>query len=196
VDLGATRLIPEGPLPPGDVFTVGYDPAGARMALFRIQAVALPGSGKFQVVGVTSKSVRESARVAFDYLRGNSRRVGIERDFGSYDFNVQVMSPSHATDSADLGMSFYVAILTALASKSVQAGVVILGQMTIHGVLTRLEQLGDRLRIAMDAGARLVLIPTPNAADLGTIPGELLDKLRVEFYSDPTQALFKVILDV
>ena len=194
-ELGATRLIPEGPLPPGDVFSIGYDPTGGRMALFRIQTVVLPGSGRFQVIGVTSKSIRESARMAFDYLRVNSRRIGLDHDVSSYDFNVQVMSPMQGKETEDLGMAFYIAILSALVGKSIAGGLVVLGQMSIHGVLSRVEQLSDRLRIAMDAGARQVLIPTANAPDFASIPPELLDKLRVDFYSEPSQAAFKAIAE-
>lgn len=67
--------------------------------------------------------------------------------------------------------------------------------MSIHGVLSRIERLGDRLRVAMDTGAKQVLIPTANASDLGSVPPELLDKLRVNFYSDPAQAAFKAIAE-
>jgi len=59
----------------------------------------------------------------------------------------------------------------------------------------KIEQLGDRLRVAMDAGARQVLIPTANAADLGAIPAEVLDKVRVDFYSEPSQAAFKALAE-
>lgn len=194
-ELGAIRMIPEDPLPPGDVFSVGHDPTDGRMALFRIQAVVLPGSGKFQVVGVTSKAIRESARMAFDFLRSNSKRLGLNQDIGSYDFNVQIMSPMQGKDTEDLGVAFYIAFLSALINKSIAGGLVVMGQMTIHGVLSRVEQLGDRLRIAMDAGARQVLIPTVNAADFANVPPELLDKLRVDFYSDPAQAAFKAMAE-
>lgn len=34
------------------------------------------------------------------------------------------------------------------------------------------------------------MIPTANAPDFGSIPTDLLDKLRVEFFSDPAQAAF------
>lgn len=194
-ELGATRLIPDGPLAPGDVFSVGYDPTGSRVGLFRIQAAALPGSGRFQMVGLNARDIRESGRMAFDYLRANARRIGLDQDVGSYDFNIQVMSPMHAKETPDLGVAFYIAILSALTSRPVAGGLVALGQMSIHGVLSRVEQLGDRLRVAMDAGARLVLVPTVNAPDLGGIPAELLDKLRLDFYSDPTQAAFKAIAE-
>jgi len=194
-ELGASRLIPDTPLPPGDVFSVGYDPEGQRVALFRIQVVALPGTGKFNLVGVTSKSIKESARMAFDYLRSNSQRIGLDRDLGGYDFNIQVMSPMHGKDTADLGVAFFVALLSAAVGRSIKPSLVALGQMSIHGVLSRIENLGDALRIAMDAGGRHVLIPTTNAADLGSMPSELLDKMRIDFYSDPAQAVFKAMAE-
>ena len=194
-ELGAIRMIPEDPLPPGDVFSVGYDPTDGRMTLFRIQAVVFPGAGKFQVVGVTSKAIRESAKMAFDFLRSTGKRLGLNQDVSSYDFNVQVMSPMQGKDTEDLGVAFYIAFLSALVNKSIMGGLVVLGQMSLHGVLSRVEQLGDRLRIAMDAGARQVLIPTVNVADFASVPPELLDKLRVDFYSEPAQAAFKAMAE-
>ncbi len=66
-----------------------------------------------------------------------------------------------------------------------------MGQMSLHGVLSRVHRLGDKLRVAMDAGARRVLIPTENSRDFATLPAEILEKLRIEFYSEPSQAAFK-----
>jgi ATP-dependent Lon protease len=194
-ELGAIRLFPEGPLPPGDVFSVGVDPGTDRVALFRIQAASVSGTGRFNLVGVTSKDIRESAKMAFDFLRANAKRVGLDRDFGGYDLNIQVMSPMHGRDTPDLGVAFFIAILSAMVGRNIGAGLVVLGQMSIHGVLNRIDNLADRLRVAMDSGATRVMIPTTNAADLGSIPSELLDKLRVEFFSDPMQAAFKAIVD-
>jgi ATP-dependent Lon protease len=121
--------------------------------------------------------------------------MGRDRDLGSYDFNIQVMSPMHGKDTADLGVAFFIAILSAASNRSIKGGLVALGQMSIHGVLSRLDNLGDALRVAMEAGARQVLIPTTTAADLGSIPGELLDKLWLEFYSDPMAAAFKALVE-
>ena len=131
--------------------------------------------------------------MAFNYLRVNSKRVGLEHDIDSYDLNVQVMSPGHGSDSPDLGVAFFVAMLSGIVNKPLAGGMVVLGEMTIHGVLGRVEYLSDRLRVAMDAGASKVLIPTVNASDFGSIPPELLEKIRVEFYSEPMQAVFKAL---
>lgn len=131
--------------------------------------------------------------MAFDYLRGNAKRMGLDRDFGSYDLALQVMSPMHGKDTEDLGVAFFVAILGAVLGKSTTPSLVVLGQMSLHGVLGRMERVADQLRVAMDSGAKQVLIPTANAPDVGAIPADLLDKLRLDFYSDPLQAAFKAV---
>lgn len=101
----------------------------------------------------------------------------------------------HGRDTPDLGVAFFIAILSAMVGRNIGADLVVFGQMSIHGVLSRIDNLADRLRIAMDSGAHRVMIPTTNAADLGSIPSELLDKLRVEFFSDPMQAAFKALVE-
>ena len=47
----------------------------------------------------------------------------------------------------------------------------------------------------MDAGAQRVLIPTENSRDFATLPAEVLDKLRIEFYSEPSQAAFMALAE-
>jgi ATP-dependent Lon protease len=194
-ELGSTHIIPDSPLPPGDVFTVGHDPADGRYSLFRIQCSVSPGGGRFAVVGVTSKGIRESARMAYDYLRASGKKIGMDRDLGEDDVNIQVMSLTQGKDAPDLGMAFYIALLTSVLGRPVGAQLVVLGQMSLHGVLSRVEGLGDKLRVAMDAGARRVLIPTDNSRDFAQLPADILDKLRIEFYSEPSQAAFKALAE-
>ena len=40
------------------------------------------------------------------------------------------------------------------------------------------------------------MIPTVNVPDLGSIPKELLDKIRIEFFSELMQAAYKAIAEV
>ncbi len=105
------------------------------------------------------------------------------------------MSLTPGKDANDLGMAFYIALLSATLARPIGAQLVVLGQMSLHGVLSRVDGLGDKLRVAMDAGARRVLIPTENSRDFAGLPAEILDKLRIEFFSEPSQAAFKALAD-
>jgi ATP-dependent Lon protease len=72
---------------------------------------------------------------------------------------------------------------------------VILGETSLHGVLSRVEGLGDKLRVAMDAGARRVMFPTENRRDFAEQTTEVVDTLQIDLYSDPAKAAFKVLAD-
>lgn len=195
-ELGAAQLIPEAPLEPGDVFTVGFDPDEGRYSLYRIQVTAVPGPTSFNVIGTTGRGIKESARMAFDYLRVNGPKLEIDRDPTSYDINVQVISRMQSKDASDLGVAFYVALVSALIGRPVRGGLVILGHMSIHGVLSRVEGLGDCLRVALDAGAKRVMFPTENRRDFAVLPAEVIDKLQIEFYSDLARVAYKALVDV
>ena len=92
-ELGSIQIIPDKPLEPGDVFTVGYDDSEGRYSLFRIQ---------------------------------------IQTNFGGHRFNV----------------------------------------IGTYGVLSPVEGLGDKLRIAMDSGARRVILPSENKRDFADLPAK------------------------
>lgn len=194
-ELGSTQLIPENPLEPGDLFTVGFDAEDNRYSLYRIQVNATPGSSRYNIIGTSGKGIKESARMAYDYLKANARRLGIDRDVSSYEINVQVMSLMQGKDANDLGIAFYIALISAILGRRIVGGLVVLGQMSIHGVLSRVEGLGDKLRIAMDAGAKRVMLPTENRRDFAELPADVIDKLQIDFYSDPGQAALKAIAE-
>ncbi|PZV09628.1 MAG: ATP-dependent Lon protease [Leptolyngbya sp.] len=194
-ELGSVQMIPDTPLSPGDLFTVGFDSNEGRYSLYRIQITAVPGNSRFSVVGTTGKGIKESARMAYDYLRSTAKKIGIDRDITAYDINIQVMSLMQGKDADDLGVAFYIGLISALLARAVAGGLVILGQMSIHGVLSRVEGLGDKLRVAMDAGAKRVMFPTENRRDFVDLPAEVIDKLQIDFYSDPAQAAFKALAE-
>jgi len=192
-ELGGIQLIPPGQLGPGDVFTIGMDRGEARFSLFRIQVQANKGSGKLKITGTTSRVMREGVQTAYDYLKGNMRRLGVERDLREYDLHVQVVNLMQAKEGSETGVGFFISILSAVLSRPTAPQLVVLGEMSIHGVLMRVDSLADKLKISLDAGAKRVMVPTENKRDFADLPGDVIDKLQIVFYSDPINAAFRAM---
>jgi ATP-dependent Lon protease len=192
-DLGLVQLIPKGQLGPGDVFTVGLDQADARFGLFRLQVQATKGSGHLRMTGTASKPLRDAFQTAYDYLRANLRRFGSDRDLRDFDLHVQVQSLMQAREGSGTGMAFFIAILWAVLDRPLVSQLVVLGDLSIHGVLMRVDSLADKLKTAMDAGAKKVMIPTENKRDFADLPADVIDKLQIVFYSDPANAAFRAM---
>jgi ATP-dependent Lon protease len=51
------------------------------------------------MIGALDPGIRESARMAYDYLRANGKKISMDRDVGEYDVNLQVMSLSAGKDA-------------------------------------------------------------------------------------------------
>ena len=98
-----------------------------------------------------------------------------------------------AKEGSGTGMAFFIALLSAVLARPLVPQLVILGDLTIHGVLMRVDALADKLKTAMDAGAKRVMIPTENKRDFADLPADVIDKLQIVFYSDPTNAAFRAM---
>jgi len=187
---GGHDLISPDPLPPGTVYTAALTD-GDKVAIHRIEVSRFSGSGKLRITGSTGRTMRESIQTAFDYVRARARELGIEQDLRSYDFHVQVVDLTASKEGAEGGVAFFVALYSLLRNQPVQAGLVVLGQMTIHGNILPLHSVVEPLQAIMDNGAKRVLIPVENKRHLMEVPADILDAVDPIFYADPLTAALK-----
>jgi hypothetical protein len=90
----------------------------------------------------------------------------------------------------DIGM---VRIVSGILDRPVRTQTVVLGAMSLMGELVAVSSLVDKLQLAVDSGAKTVLLPAKNEEDLAKIPDELLDQLQLVFYTDPLDGASKAI---
>lgn len=189
---GGHQLISQDPLPPGSVYTAALAEEET-VALHRIEINRMSGSGRLRVTGSPDRPMKESILTAFDYIKANKARLGIERDIDSYDFHVQIVDLMQSKGGSQAGVAFFVALYSLLQDKSAQAGLVVLGEMTIQGNIMPLRTVVEPLQMIMDNGARRVLIPLTNRRQLLEIPPDVLERVDPIFYSDPLAAALKAL---
>jgi ATP-dependent Lon protease len=86
--------------------------------------------------------------------------------------------PSIATSLA----ASLIALCSVLLAKPVQEQMVVLGSMTLGGVINPVQDLAASLQLAFDSGAKKVLLPMSSAVDILTVPAELFTKFCFSFY--------------
>ena len=106
---------------------------------------------------------------------------------------MQVVDLLSQHDNAPAGVAFLVALVSVLRDEPVQTGVVVMGEMTIHDNVNRVQSLAEPMQVAMDNGARVVLVPTANMRDLAQVPMEVVERVNPTFFSDPMQAAAKAM---
>lgn len=53
--------------------------------------------------------------------------------------------------------------------------------------------MANTLQVCFDAGAKKILLPMVNAADIPLVPPELFAKFQIMFYSSAEDAVFKAL---
>lgn len=190
---GGGALIPEGPLTPGTIHTIGSG-GGGHLGLYRIELQVTAGNGKLSISGVGSNAkAKEPIKVAFDYFKANASRVSASPKPGDRDYHLHIVELHNTGPNESMTLVSFIALCSGLLTKPVQGSLVILGDMSLGGSIIPADNLAASLQVAFDAGAKRILIPMSSVGDIPTIPGELFAKFQTSFYSNPVDAVYKAL---
>ena len=187
-EMGGGTVIAEGTLPPGSVYTIGFDPSENRLALFLIQAQVNSGSGRIIPLGNLSTKMKEAVKTAQAYLRANIKNLGITKDFNSYDYTLQAINLNQAKEGSETAMAFFISMVSSILEKPVLERTVVLGEMSVQGMLLKVSSLPERMQLAVESGAKRILIPSENKRDLAEVPDAILTAIQWQFYDGPIKA--------
>lgn len=178
---GGSELIPAGMPKPGVVHLVTQAESGMT-GLYRFETQMTAGNGKHSVSGLgSSTSAKEAIRVGFDYFKGNLSRVSATAKFSEHEYHLHVVELHNTGPSTATSLAALIALCSVLLAKPVQEQMVVLGSMTLGGVINPVQDSAASLQLAFDSGAKKVLLPMSSAVDIPTVPAELFTKFRSVF---------------
>ena len=190
---GGGKLIPEGICNPGQIYSVAKGKTGM-IGVFRLDSQMLPGNGKFDRTGLGSdRDAKEATNTAFNFLKANSNRISGSISVTSKDYIIGYQ------DLQGIGMTDKLTLPTLIALCSIALGkptvgtLAVLGEISISGSMIKVDELANTLQVCLDSGAKKVLLPITSAADLGTVPPELMGSFQIIFYNSAEDAVFKAL---
>lgn len=186
---GGSKLIPEGPLKVGSLYSVGSSNNNTK-GLYKIEGQISAGKGK---ITVADNKYRKSFENAFNYLKINSKRVSGAINISEKEFYLSVVDEKNVGVSETLTLGGFIAMCSSALNRQVLSQTVILGDMALSGTVIKVSELANTLQIAREAGAKKALIPLLNAMDMGTLPQDILADVQLVFYQDPVDAVQKAL---
>jgi ATP-dependent Lon protease len=188
-----SHLIENTPLPPGVCYTGTSD--GENLALVRIEAIAVQGSGKLHITGVNNVTVKENIKNTWQYIKANEKTILTDRhSLKNYDITIQVSNLLGAAVSSGIGSAVYIAIVSALYKKNLKAGLAVLGNISVGGAIERAINFADKVTMLSENGAKAVIVPMDNLPELANVPPSILGNTDVPFYQNNQSLMQKAIL--
>ncbi|WP_315369963.1 protease Lon-related BREX system protein BrxL [Oribacterium sinus] len=190
---GGGKLIPEGMCNPGQVYTVSQGKSGM-IGVFRLESQMLPGNGKFERTGIGSeRDCKEAANTAFNFLKANGNRISGSISTTTKDYIINYQDLQGIGMTGKLALPTLIALCSIALGKPVLSSMAVLGEISISGTMIKADELANSLQVCLDSGAKKVLLPITSAADLGTVPPELVGSFNLIFYSSAEDAVFKAL---
>lgn len=190
---GGGKLIPEGMCNPGQVYTVSQGKSGM-IGVFRLESQMLPGNGKFERTGIGSEcEAREATNTAFNFLKANAGHISGTISTTTKDYIVNYQDLQGIGMTSKLALPTLIALASIALNKPTVSSLAVLGEISIAGTMIKVDELANALQVCLDSGAKKVLLPITSAADLGTVPSELIGCFNLIFYQSAEDAVFKAL---
>lgn len=190
---GGSQIIPPGMPNAGVIHFVSPGAAG-KLGVFRIETQKTAGNGKLTTSGLGSDTeAKEQVKVGFEYFKGNLSRIAANSQYSDHEFHLHFVDLQMSGNSHSSSLASLIANCSILLGKPMQESMVVLGTMTLGGVLNPVQDLAGSMQVALEAGATKILIPMSSASDIPTVPAETFTKFQVSFYSDPIDAVYKAL---
>lgn len=126
----------------------------------------------------------------------NTRRflkISITQIYTFVNAAVKALNLNQAKEGAETAIAFFISTVSALLERPTDPTTVVIGEMSVKGLLRKVSSLPERLELALSSGAKKVLIPSENKRDLADVPDEVLNKLQPVFYTDPINAAIRAM---
>ena len=190
---GGGKLIPEGMCNPGQIYTVSQGKSGM-IGVFRLESQMLPGNGKFERTGIGSeREAREATNTAFNFLKANAGHISGTISTTTKDYIVNYQDLQGIGMTSKLALPTLIALASIALNKPTVSSLAVLGEISIAGTMIKVDELANALQVCLDSGAKKVLLPITSAADLGTVPSELIGCFNLIFYQSAEDAVFKAL---
>ena len=161
-----------------------------------VQGVLIPGKGTLNLTGTLGNVMKESAEVAFTYIKSNFDRYKINAKEFMENKNIHLHFPEGATpkDGPSAGITITTAILSVLTGREIRQDIAMTGEITITGEVLAIGGVKEKVIGAHRAGIREVILPEDNRPDITDIPHEVAKDMKIDFvksYDEVENLVFK-----
>lgn len=160
-----------------------------------IEVTYFKGKGRLVITGQLGDVMKESASIALDYVKANSKKYNIDdKIFEQNDIHIHVPEGAVPKDGPSAGVTLTLAIISALSNRKAKSAVGMTGEVTLRGNVLPIGGLKEKSISAHRSGLSKILIPKENEKDIVDIPKEVQDSLEIVLVDKVDQAIKETLM--
>lgn len=161
-----------------------------------VEASTSKGKGTLSMTGNLGDVMKESATLAFEYLKANASELGVDTNIIE-NSNIHIHVPEGATpkDGPSAGITIFVAMLSAFTHQKVKSTYAMTGEITLRGAVTPVGGIKEKILAAKRAEITDIVLSEENRRDIEDINAEYLKGLSFHYINEMKEALPLMLQD-
>ena len=172
----------------GVVTGLAWTPVGGEI-LF-IESSLSHGKGTLTMTGNLGDVMKESATLAFEFLKANCDRFGIKyKDIEESNLHIHVPEGATPKDGPSAGITMFVAMVSVFTHRKVLPNIAMTGEITLRGDVTPVGGIKEKILAAKRSGITDLILCQDNERDVLDIEQEYLTGLTFHYINRMDEAL-------
>ena len=144
-----------------------------------VEATRMHGNGNLAVTGQLGDVMKESAEIAYSYVRSKTKYLQIDPEtFNDTDVHLHVPAGAIPKDGPSAGVAMVMALVSLFIDRPVHGNIGMTGEVTLRGRVLPVGGIKMKILAAHRAGLNTVIIPKRNERDLEDVPDEVLKSMH------------------
>ncbi|MCL4154177.1 UNVERIFIED_CONTAM: hypothetical protein GTU68_020366, partial [Idotea baltica] len=167
---------------PGVAIGLAWTAVGGEI-LF-IESTLTPGNGKLSLTGQLGDVMKESAMLAFTYLKSHCKKFSIPFEvFKKWDVHIHFPAGGIPKDGPSAGITILSSLASLFSQKLVKSSLAMTGEITLRGKVLPVGGIKEKVLAASRAGIKTIILCKENEKDISEIKESYISHLTIHYVS-------------
>ncbi len=147
-----------------------------------IESCLTPGKGGLSLTGNLGNVMKESATIAFEWVKSHHKELGIKPEmFEKHDLNIHVPEGAIPKDGPSAGITLVTSIVSTFTGRKVQDRIAMTGETTLRGRVMPVGGVREKILAAKRAGITDLILSEENRKDISEIKADYIAGLKFHY---------------
>jgi ATP-dependent Lon protease len=173
---------------PGVAIGLAWTATGGEI-LF-VESVINPGKNGLTMTGNLGDVMKESATIAFEYLKTYAKEFGIDDTiFENTHIHLHVPEGATPKDGPSAGITILTSMISAFTKKTVRPKIAMTGEITLRGKLLPVGGIKEKILAAKRSGIFDILLSSENKKDVEDIKEHFIEGMTFHYFSEMKETM-------
>lgn len=150
-----------------------------------VETTMFKGKGELILTGSLGEVMQESAKIAFDYIKSNYDKFGINlEELDEKSIHIHIPEGAIQKEGPSAGVALTTALISLFTKRPISSKVSMTGEITLTGRVLPIGGLKEKVIGAYRAMVTKIFIPRENEKDLREIPDDIKNKIEFVLVDD------------